>query len=444
MQPSGWLQARFSEMRPRALAGLNRWFRDLEFAEEALAIACEKAVVAWARSGEPDDPLAWLMTTARNAGIDILRREQRRSRLLSTVVELEPDDRIEDTYVDQLDGGALSDDVLRLLFVCCHSKLTPQDQTALALRVVAGLSVEEVAKALLVRVPALEKRLVRARSQIATAQIPFETPTADERRHRLRTVSLMIYLMFSEGWSATTGPVQVNVPLCEEAIRLARLLLRMFPTDVELQGLLSLVLFHYSRRNGRVAADGRLLTLDEQERSLWDREMIAEATSLLEKALRHGRPDSYQIQAAIAATHAQARTAEGTDWHEIERLYLVLLTIEPTPIVHLNHAAATARTRGADAGLAALEPVARELDNYRWFHSTRAGLLLELGRRGEAKASLLRALELNPTAGERQALLAKMALCKEDRTECPDRAFWRVLVACGPKMSTSAFCRPQL
>lgn len=400
-------------MRPRALAGLNRWFRNLELAEEALGIACEKAVVAWSRAGEPDDPLAWLMITARNAGIDILRREQRRSRLLPKTVEPKFENGVEDAYVEQLDSGALGDDILRLLFVCCHPRLTPQDQTALALRVVAGLSVAEVAKALLVRVPALEKRLVRARAQIATAQVPFETPTADERRERLTAVSLMIYLMFSEGWSVTSGPEQVNIPLCEEAIRLARLLLRMFPTDVELQGLLSLVLFHYSRRNGRMAADGRLLTLDEQDRSLWDDEMIAEATSLLDKALRHGKPDSYQIQAAIAATHAQAGIAEVTDWHEIERLYLALRAIEPTPIVHLNLAAATARTTGADAGLAALEPVARELDNYRWFHSTRAGLLLELGRRGEAEASLLRALELNPTEGERKALLAKLALCGE-------------------------------
>lgn len=398
-------------MRPRAIAGLNRWFRDLELAEEALGIACEKAVMAWARAGEPDDPLAWLMTTARNAGIDILRREQRRSRLLPRAVEPGFADRVEDRYVEQMDSGAPGDDALRLLFVCCHPKLAPQDQTALALRVVAGLSVQEVAKALLVRVPALEKRLVRARAQVATARIPFEAPTADERRKRLRAVSLMIYLMFSEGWSVTSGPEQVNIRLCEEAIRLARLLLRMFPADVELQGLLSLVLFHYSRRHGRVTADGRLLTLDEQDRSLWDMEMIAEATSLLDKALRHGKPDSYQIQAAIAATHAQARTANDTDWHEIERLYIALHAIELTPIVHLNLAAATTRTMGAAAGLAALEAVVRELDGYRWFHATRAGLLLELGRGDEAKASLLPALELNPTAGERKALLAKLALC---------------------------------
>ena len=282
MPAPGWLEARFSEIRPRALAGLNRWFRNLELAEEALGIACEKAVVAWARSGEPADPLAWLMTTARNAGIDILRREQRRSRLLSNTVQAEFEDRVEDAFVDRLDSGPLGDDVLRLLFVCCHPKLTPQDQTALALRVVAGLSVQEVAKALLIRVPALEKRLVRARSQIATARIPFETPTADERSKRLKAVSLMIYLMFSEGWSVTSGPEQVNIPLCEEAIRLARLLLRMFAADVELQGLLSLVLFHYARRKGRTTSSGRLLTLDEQVRSLWDQEMIAEATSLLE------------------------------------------------------------------------------------------------------------------------------------------------------------------
>lgn len=412
MPTPNWLQARFSEMHPRAIAGLNRKFRNLELAEEAFGIACEKAVVVWDRSGEPDDPLAWLMTTARNAAIDILRREQRRSRILSETVHPELGDDTEAAYVEQLDGGDLGDDVLRLLFVCCHPRLSLQDQTALALRVVAGLSVQEVAKALLVRVPALEKRLVRARSQIATARIPFETPTAEERGNRLKAVALMIYLMFSEGWSVTAGPEQVNIPLCVEAIRLARLLLRMFPADVELQGLLSLVLFHYSRRNGRVADDGRVMTLMEQDRSLWDQQMAAEATSLLEKALRHGRPDSYQIQAAIAATHAEARSAEATDWHEIERLYLALRAVEPTPIVHLNLAVARARTMGADAGLVALEPVAQELDNYRWFHATRAGLLIELGRHTEAKTSLLRALELNPSEGERRALLAQMELCR--------------------------------
>jgi RNA polymerase sigma-70 factor (ECF subfamily) len=414
MGGADWLQARFSEVRPKALAGLNRVFRNLDLAEEALAIATEKAVSAWSRSGEPADPLAWLMVTARNAGLDILRRERRRARLLPKMIDGDDAGDVEAQRVGLLDDGDLSDDVLRLLFICCHPALSAQDQSALALRVVVGLSVDEIAKAFVVRPAAMEKRLVRAKAQISTANLAFETPKPADQYERLRAVSLMIYLMFSEGWSATSGAVQVKNALCEEAIRLARLLLRLFPAIVELQGLLALLLFHYARRDGRMDADGRLLTLDHQDRSRWHRGMIREASTLLEKALRHGNAGPFQIQAAIAAAHATAENAEDTDWPEIERLYRLLLALEATPVVRLNHAAAVARTSGPEKGLAALEPLASELGPYRWFHTTRAGLLLELGRLDEARLALERALELGPTDAERNAIMEQLALCEKN------------------------------
>jgi RNA polymerase sigma-70 factor (ECF subfamily) len=414
MSGEDWLQARFSEVRPKALAALNRVFRDLDLAEETLAIACEKAVKAWSQAGEPADPFAWLLTTARNAGLDILRRERRHERLLPMAMPGKSPDDPEDRRIGRLDDGDLSDDVLRLFFICCHPALSTQDQSALALRVIAGLSVEEIAKAFVVRPSAMEKRLVRAKAQIGTARVAFETPDVAERYARLRAVSLMIYLMFNEGWSATSGALQVKSALCEEAIRLARLLLRLFPAIVELQGLLALFLFHYARRDGRVAPDGHLLALEEQDRLRWDEGMIREASSLLEKALRHAHAGPFQIQAAIAAAHATARTAKDTDWAEIERLYRLLVVLDGTPVVRLNHAAAIARTAGPGKALEALVPLARELDHYRWFHTTRAGLLLELDRRDEALVAFERALELGPTDAERDILLEKIALCEKN------------------------------
>jgi RNA polymerase sigma-70 factor, ECF subfamily len=411
MSEPDWLEARFRQERPRALAALSRVFRDLDLAEEALAIACERAVAAWGRSGLPADPLAWLLTVARNAGLDIVRRERRRAQLLAGEVHPDGTGDEESLRIGRLDEGDLSDDVLRLLFICCHPALSPQDQAALALRVVAGLSVGEIASAFLVQFSAMEKRLTRAKAQIASTNSTFETPGPAERLERLRVVSLMIYLMFNEGWSASSGPAQVRRTLCEESIRLARLLIRLFPPVAELQGLLALLLYHYARRDGRIDAQGRPLTLDEQDRGSWDKRMIAEATSLLEKALRHGEPGPLQIQAAIAAEHASAGTAAETDWPEIERLYRLLAILEPTPVVKLNHAAAIARTGGPERALAMLEPLAVELDGYRWFHTSRGGFLLELDRRGEARAAFERALELGPTEPEQRILREKIALC---------------------------------
>lgn len=405
-----WLEARFAEIRPRAIAALTRQFRDLDLAEEAFATSCLRALRVWPKQGLPRDPLAWLLTVARNAARDDLRKAARRQ-----AEDLPPPETnwSEDRAVEEIDDAGLRDDVLRLLFICCHPELSPQDQSALALRLVLGLSVPEIARAFLVGERAMEQRITRAKRTIAGADVPFETPDLAERHRRLTTVLLMAYLMFNEGWSASAGEAQIKAPLCEEAIRIARLLLGLFPAVSELMGLLALFLFQHSRRAARVDAAGNLVLLDDQDRSLWDRETIAEAQTLLDKALRHATPGSYQIQAAIAAVHANATSAQETDWHEIERLYGALVIIEPTPVVKLNHAAAIAEVHGPAAALERLDTLSDTLGTYRWFHTTYATLCLRLGDHRAALAAFEQALSLTPTEPERRHLESKIADCKK-------------------------------
>ncbi len=409
-EPNSWLEARFAEIRPRALAALMRQFRDIDVAEEAFSASCLKALQVWPDRGLPRDPLAWLLTVGRNAGVDSLRKSARAENLVAIEAPLEP---TEDEFIDLVDAAGLRDDVLRLLFICCHPDLSPQDQSALALRIVAGLSVAEIARAFLINPRAMEQRLTRAKRIVTGADVPFETPDLIERHKRLRVVSLMIYLMFNEGWSASAGSLQIKAPLCEEAIRSARLLLDLFPGISELMGLLALLILQHSRRKARMDSDGDLVMLDEQDRTLWDQSMIAEARILLDKALRHATPGPYQIQAAIAAVHAGAQRAEDTDWSEIERLYAALTIIEPTPIVRLNHAVAIAEVHGAHAGLAKLEALVDELGSYRWFHTTRAAFLMKTKDFHGAKAAFLSALALDPTEPERRHLQNKIAECEK-------------------------------
>lgn len=408
-EPNSWLEARFAEVRPRALAALTRQFRDIEVAEEAFSASCLKALQIWPNRGLPRDPLAWLLTVGRNAGVDSLRKSARAADLVTIEAPLEP---TEDDIIDLVDAAGLRDDVLRLLFICCHPDLSPQDQSALALRIVAGLSVAEIARTFLINPRAMEQRLTRAKRIVGGADVPFETPDLIERHKRLRAVSLMIYLMFNEGWSASAGSHQIKAPLCKEAIRSARLLLDLFPGVSELMGLLALLLLQHSRRKARMDSDGDLVMLDEQDRTLWDQSMIAEARILLDKALRHATPGPYQIQAAIAAVHAGAQRAEDTDWSEIERLYAALTIIEPTPVVRLNHAAAIAEVHGAHAGLAKLEALTDELGSYRWFHTTRAALLMKTKDFHGAKAAFESALALDPTEPERRHLHNRIAECE--------------------------------
>lgn len=409
-EPNTWLEARFAEIRPRALAALTRQFRDIDVAEEAFSASCLKALQVWPERGLPRDPLAWLLTVGRNAGVDTLRKTARAEVLVTIEAPVEP---TEDDIIDLVDAAGLRDDVLRLLFICCHPDLSPQDQSALALRIVAGLSVTEIARAFLINPRAMEQRLTRAKRIVGSADIPFETPDLTERHKRLKVVSLMIYLMFNEGWSASAGSLQIKAPLCEEAIRSARLLLDLFPGVSELMGLLALLLLQHSRKNARMDPDGNLVMLDEQDRTLWDQSMIAEARNLIDKALRHATPGPYQIQAAIAAVHAGAQRAEDTNWSEIERLYAALTIIEPTPVVRLNHAAAIAEVHGPQAGLAKLEALTGELGSYRWFHTTRAAFLMKTKDFHGAKAAFESALALDPTEPERRHLHNKIAECEK-------------------------------
>ena len=410
-ETNAWMEARFAEIRPRAIAALMRQFRDLDLAEEAFASSCLRALRAWPEQGLPRDPLAWLLTVARNAARDDLRRAARRREEKPPLPET---DWSEDGVVEHIDDAGLRDDVLRLLFICCHPELSAQDQSALALRLVLGLSVPEIARAFLVGERAMEQRITRAKRTVADANIPFETPDLAERHRRLTSVLLMAYLMFNEGWSASAGEVQIKAPLCDEAIRIARLLLDLFPAVSELMGLLALFLLQHSRREARVDAAGDLVLLDEQDRNLWDREMIAEARTLLDKALRHATPGRYQIQAAIAAVHASAATARDTDWQEIERLYGALVLIEPTPVVKLNHTAAIAEVHGPAAALHRLDDLSDALDTYRWFHTTRATLHLRQGDHRAALSAFERALSLTPTEPERRHLEAKITACKKN------------------------------
>ncbi len=410
-----WLEARFTEIRPKAIAALTRYFRNIDLAEEAFSQACIKALKAWPQTGLPNDPFAWLLSVARNAGRDILRRKKSsdayQQDTLSTHMpeSFHPDNR--DNIVDK---NELRDDILRLLFVCAHPKLTLQDQSALALRIVIGLSVDQIARAFLIKPKTMEQRITRAKRTIAKADVPFEVPDIVQRNERLNTVSLMLYLLFNEGWSASSGELQIKIPLCEEAIYLARLLLNLFPAQTELMGLLALFLFQHARHRARIGDAGQLVLLDAQDRSLWSQTLITEARSLLDKALRHGTPASFQVQAAIASVHSMALSAEDTDWSEIERLYGLLYHYEPTPVVRLNHAVSIAKVHGAKAALEMLEPLGSDLKDYRWYHSALGAFLFETSQFYQAMRSYQSALNLSPTEPEKQALNQKIIECEKN------------------------------
>lgn len=406
---SDWLEATFTLHRPRALAALTRLFRDIDMAEEAFADACLKALTVWPEDGAPRDPLAWLLTTARNAGLDHVRKLQRRATILSRHT-----DEFQLMPAETPDPDEMRDDVLRLLFICCHPDLDRRDQIALALRVVLGLSVDEIASGFLIKPKTLEQRITRAKKKIALSPVAFETPSPAERGTRLGEVSLMVYLMFSEGWSTSAGPNQIRLTLCEEAIRLARLLATMFPAMGEQAALLALLLFQHARRGARIDPKGKLVALDDQDRNLWNRTDIAEATGLLQKAQRTGHHGVYIIQAAIAATHARAVSDRDTDWASIESHYAALYALQPTPVVRLNQIAAQAKLHGPHHALKAMEPLAQELSTYRWFHAMRGGLLQDTGDHRAAIAAFETVMTLGPTPLERFAIKEKIAICQEN------------------------------
>ncbi len=399
MSDLAWIDAALTAARPQALGALLRYFRDLDTAEEAFQNACLRALKSWPQNGPPRDPTAWLIMVGRNAAIDQVRRQGRQQ-------PLPPDDLISDledaetALAERLDGADYRDDILRLLFICCHPELPATQQIALALRIVCGLTVKQIARAFLVGESAMEQRITRAKGRIAAADVPFESPGAPERAARLAAVAAMTYLLFNEGYSASGGEALARAPLCEEAIRLARLLLRLFPAEPEIMGLTALLLLQHSRAAARFDANGAIVLLEDQDRGLWNRAMIAEGLALIDKAMRHRRSGPYQLQAAIAALHARAGRPEDTDWAEIELLYEALEIAQPSPVITLNRAVAVAKVRGSAAALEMIEPLAPQLSGYFHFFGLKGGLLLQLGRAEEARIAFDRAIALANTAAE--------------------------------------------
>ena len=388
-----WIEAALTSARPQALGALVRYFRDLDIAEEAFQNASLRALSSWPKNGPPRNPAAWLILVGRNSAIDARRREQKQTTLED---DLAADDA---QLAARLDDAHYRDDVLRLLFICCHPDLPPAQQIALALRVVSGVSVKQIARAFLVTEAAMEQRITRAKNRIAEAHVPFEAPDAVERAQRLGVVAAMVYLIFNEGYAAGREDAE-RAALCDEAIRLARLLVRMFAGEPEIMGLTALLLLQHARAPARFDDDGHVVLLDEQDRAKWNQNHIAEGLAMLDKAMRHRQPGPYQIQAAIAALHARATKPEDTDWAQIELLYANLERVYPSPVVTLNRAVAVAKTRGPEAALAMIEPLADKLAGYFHFHGARGGLLLQLGRAAEARTAFDRAIALAGTAAE--------------------------------------------
>jgi RNA polymerase sigma-70 factor (ECF subfamily) len=405
-----------SESR-RVLATLIRLLGDFDAAEEALHDAFRAALEQWPRDGVPANPRAWLVSAGRFKAIDGMRRRARFD-ALDDVGE-----KAEIAVVDTAawaDQESVEDDRLRLIFTCCHPALAPDAQVALTLREVCGLTTEEIAHAFLTPAPTLAQRIVRAKAKIRDARIPYQVPTEAQLPERLDAVLRVVYLVFNEGYAASSGTSLTRHDLSGEAIRLGRLLVDLLP-EPEAIGLLALMLLHESRRAARTSTSGELILLDEQDRSLWDRRQIAEGVRLVEQALRSRRFGAYTLQAAIAAVHADARTAAATDWTEIVGLYDELLRAAPSPVVELNRAVAVAMHDGAAAGLVLIDAIlARgELLDYRLAHAARADLCRRLGRTSEARASYERAVALSRQEPERRFLERRLAEISKDENWPP-------------------------
>jgi RNA polymerase sigma-70 factor (ECF subfamily) len=398
----------FTDEHGRLLAALIRMLGDFDLAEDALQDACATALVSWSREGLPVQPAGWLLTTARRKALDQVRRKQQfegKVREAALLAELERRDEPMD------DDSTIGDDRLRLIFTCCHPALAMDAQVALTLRTLCGLSTTEIASAFLVPEATMAQRIVRAKKKIKDAGIPYSVPSAGALSERLDGVLAVIYLVFNEGYVATSGASLVRNDLCAEAIRLARVVSRLMPDEPEALGLLALLLLQDARRDARVDAEGNLVTLEYQDRSLWRWEQVAEGSALAERALAAGRPGAYQIQAAIAAVHDDSNSPEETDWRQIVLLYDALANFTPGPIVALNRAVAIGMAFGYAAGLAAMDvpQVAEPLAEFRLFHSARADFLRRMNRLEASADAYRKALDFVENDVERRYLERRLA-----------------------------------